>query len=123
MEGPTGPREAIPVATTTAGRPSLRKVLKPSPEFLAHHVDEATRTAARSYLASHSQLPDEIRRGITGSEVWLGMTEEELQLVLGPPSSTEAVAGKAKHRALLYGDEGWVFRVNSRGFLYEYVER
>lgn len=108
---------------TTDERPGLRKVLTPDPETLAKHVSEDTRAKARAYVAAHPDLPPQIRQGLEASEIWLGMTAEEVQLVLGEPARTEQVPGKAGHQAFLYPDEGWVFRFDDRSLLYEYVER
>jgi hypothetical protein len=118
---PPPPSETTPM--TTAPRPGLRKVLTPHPDTLAKQVTDETRAKAKAYLAAHPDLPPEIRRGLAASEVWLGMTAEEVRLVLGEPTGTEPVPGKAGHQALLYRGEGWVFRFDDRGFLYEYVER
>lgn len=122
---PPPPSETTPMTTpmTTARRPGLRKVLTPHPDTLAKQVTDETRAKAKAYLAAHPDLPPEIRRGLAASEVWLGMTAEEVRLVLGEPTGTEPVPGKAGHQALLYRGEGWVFRFDDRGFLYEYVER
>jgi hypothetical protein len=118
---PEPPSETTPM--TTAPRPGLRKVLTPHPDTLAKQVTDETRAKAKAYLAAHPDLPPELRRGIAANEVWLGMTAEEVRLAIGEPTGTEPVPGKAGHQALLYRGEGWVFRFDDRGFLYEYVER
>ncbi len=115
------PNEATPM--TTDQRPGLRKVLTPHPDTLAKQVSAQTREQAQAYVAARPALPPEIRQGILASEVWLGMTAEEVRLVIGEPTGTEPVPGKPGHQALLYKGEGWVFRFDDRGFLYEHVER
>jgi hypothetical protein len=124
---PTTRQDATPrneaTQMTTDDRPGLRKVLTPAPETLAKHVSEDTRAKARAYLAAHPRLPQQIRQGLEASQIWLGMTAEEVRLVLGEPAGTEQIPGKAEHQAFVYPDEGWVFRFDDRGLLYEYVER
>jgi hypothetical protein len=102
-------------------RPGLRKVLTPHPNTLKRHMTDEIRAQARRYL-ERPDLPPEIRGAMARNEVWLGMTEEEVRLVLGMPTGSEPIAGKPGHRALRYRDEGWVFSFDDRGLLYEYVE-
>lgn len=104
-------------------RPNLRKVLVPHPETLAKHVSDETRAQARAYVAAHPHLQQEIRTAMQANEIWGGMTAEEVRLVIGEPTTSEPISGKAGHHALFYRHEGWVFRFDDRGFLYEYVER
>lgn len=64
-----------------------------------------------------------MRRYNVVGKIWLGMTAEEIGLVIGEPTTSEPVSGKAGHQAHFYKHESWVFRFDDRDFLYEHVER
>jgi hypothetical protein len=76
-----------------------------------------------AHLAAHPDTPPDIATAIRAHEVWLGMTEAEVVLSVGPATRQEPVTGKPGAHGLFYAGEGWFLRFDESGYLYELVER
>ncbi len=106
----------------SAPRPALRRLMAAHPDTVARQLPPDNAARVRAYLQSHA-VPAEIARAIEAHEIWIGMTEEEVILSVGPATSREALPDRPGGHALVYAGEGWVLRFDAGGFLYELVER
>jgi hypothetical protein len=110
-------------STPETKRPELRRILVAHPDTVARQVPADNPEHVAAYLAAHTDLPDQIVRGIQGHEIWLGMNDTEVTLSVGPSTRKEAVPDRPGAYALFYAGEGWLLRFGEDGYLYELVER
>ena len=113
----TDPAASKPAPTPEPARPALRRVLIAHPDTVARQVPPDNADKVRAYLAKHRNIPGEIITAIEKHEVWLGMTDQEVELSVGPATRQE------EGGALFYKGEGWLFRFDENRFLTEFLER
>jgi hypothetical protein len=117
----TAPAE--PVAPTAPARPPLRRLFAAHPKTIVRQTPPDNDARIESHLAAHPDTPADIARAIRAHEIWLGMTEAEVVLSVGPATRKEPVREQPGAYGLFYAGEGWFLSFDSGGYLYQLVER
>lgn len=121
VEPATAPAE--PVAPTAPARPPLRRLFAAHPKTIVRQTPPDNDARIESHLAAHPDTPADIARAIRAHEIWLGMTEAEVVLSVGPATRKEPVREQPGAYGLFYAGEGWFLSFDSGGYLYQLVER
>lgn len=121
--GAQSPDTAAPPAPALPARPALRRLFAAHPKTVARQVPADNDARIEAHLAAHPDTPADIATAIRAHEVWLGMTEAEVVLSVGPATRQEPVTGKPGAYGLFYAGEGWFLSFDDNGHLYELVER
>lgn len=117
------PAAAPPAAPATPARPAVRRLFAAHPRTVARQVPADNDARIEAHLAAHPETPADIAAAIRGHELWVGMTEAEVVLSVGPATRREPVSEDPGAYGLFYAGEGWFLSFDENGYLYSVVER
>lgn len=100
------PQAVAPAAP--AVRPPLRRVMALTATAVNNYGGPDAPANITSWLEQHPQTPTEIRHALLNREIWIGMSQEEVRLLVGEPSQKDAAPDEAGETHWVYAAEGWV---------------